>query len=164
MIAALMNDAAVFELVTHWQLAAPVERVWHALTEAEEWPRWWRYVREVEQRRPGDEHGVGAVRRFAWSSRLPYGLAFDVEVVESVRNRRLRGRASGQLEGEGLWELFPVGDTTRVRYTWRVELTRPWMRSLAPLAAPLFRWNHEGVMRAGGEGLARHLGVRLIDS
>jgi len=38
------------------------------------------------------------------------------------------------------------------------------MARLAPLARPIFEWNHNGVMRAGGEGLARHLGVRLLQA
>jgi hypothetical protein len=42
-------------------------------------------------------------------------------------------------------------------YVWRVELARGWMRRLAPVLTPLFRWNHDGVMRAGGAGLARLL-------
>jgi hypothetical protein len=29
-----------------------------------------------------------------------------------------------------------------------------WMRFIAPIAAPVFRWNHDGVMRAGAQGLA----------
>jgi len=151
-----------FELVSDWHLAAPPAAVWRALTEAEAWPAWWRYVREVQPLVAGDADGLGAERRFRWSSRLPYGLQFNVRVVESVRERRLRGRAHGQLEGEGLWELAPAGGGTRVRYTWCVELNKPWMRWLAPLAAPVFRWNHNGVMRAGAEGLARHLGARLL--
>lgn len=151
-----------FELVSHWHLAAPVEQVWSALHAAQEWPRWWRYVRSVEPLHAGDARGLGAVRRFEWGSRLPYGLTFEVEVVELQRPHRLRGRARGELEGEGLWELWPEGDGTHVRYTWRVELTRPWMRALAPLMAPVFRWNHAGVMRAGGQGLARHLADRRI--
>jgi len=40
-----------------------------------------------------------------------------------------------------------------------VQLERPWMRLLAPLLAPLFRWNHDRVMRTGCVGLARPLGV-----
>ena len=36
--------------------------------------------------------------------------------------------------------------------------------TLAPLARPVFAWNHHGVMRAGGEGLARRLGVRLVEA
>ncbi len=146
-----------FELVSDWHLGAPVEQVWAALHAAEDWPRWWPYVHEVRPLQAGDARGLGAVRRFRWGSRLPYGLAFDVEVVEVQRPHRLRGRARGELEGDGLWELWPEGGGTHVRYTWRVELARPWMRWLAPLMAPVFRWNHDGVMRAGGEGLARHL-------
>jgi hypothetical protein len=151
-----------FELVSHWHLDAPTAAIWPELTRAEDWPQWWRYVRAAQPLQPGDERGVGARHRLVWSSRLPYGIEIDIEVVESVRQRRLRGRASGQLEGEGCWELFPVGDTTWLRYTWRVEPTRPWMRAAAPWLAPLFRWNHHGVMRAGARGLARRLGVALL--
>ena len=28
--------------------------------------------------------------------------------------------------------------------------------------APVFAWNHDQVMAAGGRGIARHLGVRLL--
>ena len=40
---------------------------------------------------------------------------------------------------------------------WRVTLGARWMRWTAPLLAPLFRWNHNGVMRAGQQGLADYL-------
>jgi hypothetical protein len=49
-----------------------------------------------------------------------------------------------------------------VRYTWSVSLGQSWMRRIAPLAAPLFRWNHNAVMRAGEIGLARHLNTNVI--
>jgi uncharacterized protein YndB with AHSA1/START domain len=158
------TEATRFELVSHWHLAAPIDAVWQALKAAEQWPRWWRYVKSVKELRAGDADGLGTIRHFQWSSRLPYGVAFDVEVVEMRPHRLMRGRARGQLDGEGLWELTPDGDTTRVRYTWCVDLKDRWMRRVAPLAAPVFRWNHNGVMRAGAQGLARHLGVRLIDA
>ena len=58
--------------------------------------------------------------------------------------------------------MAPDGDTTRVRHTWCVDLASRWMRLVAPSAAPVFRWNHDGVMRAGARGLAGHLGVRLL--
>jgi hypothetical protein len=31
------------------------------------------------------------------------------------------------------------------------------MRVLSPLMAPVFRWNHNGVMAAGEQGLRRYL-------
>jgi len=155
------DASRTYAYVTHWRLDAPPEAVWQALTQVDEWPQWWPYVRSVELLRRGREpDGVGALRRIAWGSRLPYGFTLDVECVESDAPRRLRGRSSGALEGEGLWELWPDGVGTVVRYTWRLDLNTAWMRLVAPLMAPVFRLNHEGVMRGGGQGLARWLAAK----
>jgi hypothetical protein len=162
-MAAAAPLAGEFEYVSHWHVAAPPDAVWRALIETEHWPRGWRYVKQVQSLRPGNADGLGAVDRITWTSRLPYGFTFDVEVVESRRHERLRGVARGQLEGVGLWELADGGScTTRLRYTWQLALNTRWMRLTAPFMAPVFRWNHEGVMHAGAEGLARHLGVTLL--
>jgi hypothetical protein len=48
---------------------------------------------------------------------------------------------------------------TTVRYKWRVETTRWWMNLLAPIARPVFRWNHDRLMRNGSMGLAGILGL-----
>jgi hypothetical protein len=78
------------------------------------------------------------------------------------RPRYMEGLADGELAGTGRWRLFEDGDVTAVVYDWDVHTTRPWMNLLAPIARPLFAWNHDYVMHAGGEGLARHLGAHLI--
>ena len=49
-----------------------------------------------------------------------------------------------------------------VLYDWRVSTTKPWMNALGPVARPVFEYNHDVVMRWGGEGLARRLGCRLL--
>jgi uncharacterized protein YndB with AHSA1/START domain len=157
---------ARYEYVSDWHLDAPVEAVWRSLVDVETWPTWWRFVRSVQTlragQRDGNAEGLGAIRRIAWGSRLPYGFTLEVEAIESQRHRRLAGHATGGLEGTGTWELQPEGSTTRVRYTWKLALSTRWMRMAAPLMAPVFRWNHEGVMHGGAVGLARHLGVRLL--
>lgn len=150
-----------FDLVSHWRFEAPVEQVWAALTDPAGWPAWWPYVRQVQTLREGGAEGVGGVRRIDWSTRLPYRLCIDVEVVESVRHQRLRGRSRGQLHGEGLWLLRAEDGCTAVTYVWRVRLVKRWMRWLAPLLAPVFRWNHDAVMRSGEAGLQRQLGLRV---
>ncbi len=146
-----------FDLVSHWHLQAPVERVWAALADPAGWPRWWPCVRQVRSLRDGGPDGVGSVRRIEWWTRLPYRIVIEVEAVEVVRHQRLRGRSRGQLDGEGLWLLRAADGGTSVTYVWRVRLARRWMRWTAPLLAPVFRWNHDGVMRAGETGLRRHL-------
>ena len=44
-------------------------------------------------------------------------------------------------------------DGTAAVYEWNVRTARPWMNRLAPVARPLFAWNHDVVMRQGAEGL-----------
>jgi Polyketide cyclase / dehydrase and lipid transport len=153
-----------YALVSHWHLAAPIDRVWDAIFAVEDWPRWWRYVQAVTELRKGDANGVGAVRRFTWSSALPYRLSFDMGVTAVERPTSMEGIASGELSGRGCWRLEPDDTTTRVRYDWAVATTRPWMNFAAPVMHPVFRWNHGRVMAEGGRGLARHLGVELLSA
>ncbi|HKU17504.1 MAG TPA: SRPBCC family protein [Steroidobacteraceae bacterium] len=155
---------ADFHLVTEWHIAADLDAVWQALNHPDYWPRWWPYVRAVEKLRAGDAEGLGSIYSIEWTSKLPYGFTFEVETVEVIRYERIRGLARGQLNGQGLWEFSPDESSTRVRYTWDVELGHTWMRRLKPLAAPIFRWNHNAVMRAGAVGLARHLHTSLVSS
>ena len=146
--------------VTEWRLDAPIERVWDALVDVESWPQWWPYVRGVQTLHHGATNDLGTVRRLQWSSRLPYGFALEVETTEVRMPQRLAGRATGDMAGTGVWELARDGAGTLVRYTWTLELHTRWMRLSAPFMAPVFRWNHEGVMRSGGQGLARHLALQ----
>ncbi len=78
------------------------------------------------------------------------------------RPHLLGGEASGELAGTGFWRFYEEGGTTAVVYDWDVRTTKPWMNLVAPVAKPIFRANHNWVMRNGGEGLARKLGVRLL--
>ena len=47
-------------------------------------------------------------------------------------------------------------------YEWDVGTKRRWMNLLAPIARPIFAWNHDYVMRNGAQGLARLLDARLL--
>ena len=113
--------------------------------------------------RPGTPCGVGRRGRYAWRSRIPYPIRFEV-VSTGSSGRSLEGEASGGLEGVGRWRFFEQDGATAALYEWNVRTTKPWMNAVAPLAAPVFRWNHDQVMRWGGQGLARHLGCRLLAS
>ncbi|TCO83500.1 uncharacterized protein YndB with AHSA1/START domain [Plasticicumulans lactativorans] len=154
--------AARLELVTEWTLAAPIDAVWAELSAVEHWPQWWPYLRAVECLSPGDARGVGERRRYRWATRLPYTITFEMRSTAVEPPRLLAGEARGDLRGRGCWQLTEIAGGTCVRYAWSVDVDKPWMRLLAPLARPLFVWNHDALMRAGGEGLARRLGVPLL--
>jgi hypothetical protein len=148
-----------FEYVTDWRFEAPIEAVWEALTDVARWPEWWPHVKEVHTLAAGDADDRGALRRIRWGSRLPYGFVLEVRTIEVEPLARLRGAATGDLAGTGLWEVWRDGAGTRLRYTWNLAVHTAWMRVAAPLMAPVFRWNHEGVMRDGMRGLERRLAL-----
>ncbi len=148
--------------LTEWRVGAPIERVWDAIYNAEEWPQWWGAVESVAALEPGEDTGVGTVRHFVWRGRLPYQLSFTMRTMIVRRPNLLEGEARGELEGTGRWELSPIDGGTKVRYTWGVRTNKWWMNTLAPLLKPLFHWNHDYVMRQGGEGLAKRLGASLL--
>ena len=155
---------AGYEFLTTWLLDAPREDVWDAIWDSGEWPVWWRGVVEAVETDPGTPCGVGRRGRYAWRSRIPYPIRFDVVSTVVERPYVLEGHATGELEGIGRWRLFEQGDATAVLYEWNVRTTKRWMNLIGPVAAPVFRWNHDYVMRGGGAGIARELGVRLLAS
>ena len=157
-----------YSFLTTWCLEAPREQVWDAIWEADRWPEWWRGVVASERVVEGDEIGIGQVGRYTWRSRLPYDLDFEMTTTRVEKPHLLEGEAQGELAGVGRWRLFEEegadgdGPVTAVVYEWNVHTSKPWMNLLSPIARPVFEWNHDWVMRNGGEGLASLLGCRLL--
>ena len=148
-----MSSLRLYRFVTRWPIHAPIEAVWDALDHSERWPQWWRGLERVEEREPGNAQQVGCVRRFTWKGRLPYALVVDMRVTRVERPCLLESVASGELEGLGRWSLSEENGSTVARYDWNVRTAKRWMNRLAPLARPLFAWNHDVIMRWGEQGL-----------
>jgi hypothetical protein len=153
---------AEYAFLTTWLLESPREPVWEAIHDQANWPRWWRGVEEAKELRHGDPDGLGSVSRMVWKSLLPYRVEFEVTTTHVERPHLLQADAVGELAGIGRWRLFERDGLTAVLYEWNVATTKPWMNLLAPLARPVFEWNHDWVMARGGEGIARLLGCRLL--
>jgi hypothetical protein len=155
---------AEYRFLTTWLLECDRERIWDAIYESERWPEWWRGVEVADRLKPGDENGLGQVGRYVWRSRIPYPVEFEIVTTGVERPHLLEGHASGGLEGVGRWRFFEQDEVTAVVYEWNVATTKAWMNLIGPLARPVFEWNHDWVMRNGGEGLAKLLGCRLLAS
>jgi uncharacterized protein YndB with AHSA1/START domain len=151
---------ARYEFVTRWRIDAPIEAVFDEIFAVEHWPEWWEGVEDVVELERGGDDRVGTLFRYSWRSVLPYRLVFDMRLTRVQRPVALDGAAVGELAGEGVWRLFREPSGTLVRYEWNVATTSRWMNVLAPLARPLFAWNHDVVMRRGGEGLSHRLQTR----
>lgn len=153
---------AGYQLLTTWVFDAPIERVWAELNDPESWPTWWPGMLEAKRLSPGNEQGLGAVTRFGVKAPVGgYVVRFETRTSRVEAPFVLDGDARGGLVGRGLWRLF-AGEHTAVLYDWRVRTGHAWMNALAPIARPLFEHNHNQLMRAAGEGLARRMGVRLV--
>lgn len=151
-----------YSFLSAWLLEAAREPVFDALWESERWPQWWPGVIEATETDPGDAAGLGRRGRYEWRSAIPYPVRFDVVSTRIERPHLLEGRASGGFEGSGRWRLFEQDGVTAVLYQWDVRVSKRWMALLGPVADPVFRWNHDYLMRRGAAGLAAHLGVRLL--
>jgi uncharacterized protein YndB with AHSA1/START domain len=151
-----MSDSG-YSFVTHWSLAAPIETVWDELARPEDWPQWWKGVLAVDLIEPADAAGLNAYYRFVMKSALPYRLAFNIRTTRRERPHTIEAKSDGELVGVGLWTLSPTANGTAVRYDWNVEASKPWIRALAPIARPVFEWNHDVIMKWGEQGLTARL-------
>ncbi len=151
------DDGNSYELLTSWRFDAPLEKVWDAVCDGEAWPQWWPGAERVVTLEHGDAQGLGARRRYVWKSVLPFRLEFVARVTQIEPLHLIAGWTEGDLQGAGCCRFAREHQFTVVRYAWQVRMTRRWMSLLAPLAWPMFRWNHDVLMRRGGEGLARRL-------
>ncbi len=149
---------ACYEFVTVWRIHSPLPAVWGLITQSELWPEWWRGLESVTELERGDENGLGNLRRYCWKGVLPYRLVFDVRTTRIESDMLIEGIASGDLVGTGVWKFATEGDITVVRYDWMVQTAKRWMNVLAPVARPLFKWNHDKIMEWGREGIVKRLG------
>ncbi|WP_328337451.1 SRPBCC family protein [Streptomyces violaceus] len=134
-----------------WPLAAPPATVYEALERAEDYPHWWRQVRQVT--RLDETTGVIRIR-----SVLPYDMTFTArEVRRDPASGVLETALSGDIEGWARWTVTPLGPGSLARYDQVVSVTKPLLRRLAVPGRPVFRANHTLMMRSGRRGLVRHL-------
>lgn len=135
-----------------WTFDVATEVVFAALKETEDYEAWWPEIRETRRL---DEDRVEARIR----SILPYDL---VMVLERVRDDPdhgvLEARMTGDLEGFSRWVVQAVyGGGTRLIFEEEAVPQKPLMRRLAPVARPLYRWNHARMMRSAERGLRAYL-------
>jgi len=155
-------SAVDYSFVTNWKIRAPLKHVWEAIFDSDRWPVWWKGVEQVVRLEPATgPHEVGSLRRYTWKSRLPYRLTFTMRMIRVEPLLSIEAQAVGELEGTGRWSFSEDRPVTTVRYDWNVRTTQPWMSLLASVGRPLFVWNHNEVMRQGGEGLAEYVRKKM---
>jgi hypothetical protein len=91
---------------------------------------------------------------------LPYTLRITFETMESRYPNGITLKASGDLEGVGIWSFVQNGPYVDVTYDWRVKANKPVVRFLSFLLKPVFAANHRWTMARGEESLKLELARR----
>ena len=155
--------ATRYHFITSIELATRPHEIWETLAKSEDWVDWWRWLQDAEVLDTGDPAGIGHRVRHRVSSPLRYRLTYEGEVTHAEENVMSRFQADGDLMGLGQFSLQATGPgVTLITFHWLVETPKPWMNLLAPLARPLFVWNHHRLMEDFARDLAGALEADLI--
>jgi polyketide cyclase/dehydrase/lipid transport protein len=135
-----------------WDLPAQPERVFTALADLANYPRWWPEFKAA--RLGSDDHG-----EFALRSILPITLRFTLDRdLEDPATGLLRARAGGDIDGTVQWELHPASrQGTRVQFTQDVILRHRLAARIDRFIRPTLEWNHRMAMKSGAAGLTEYL-------
>lgn len=150
-----------YRFLTEFELTSSPAAVEETLRDVGNWSAWWKWVRRIEPL-TSEHGGVGARYRNRIATPLLYGFTYYTEVVE-VADELIRLEVSGDLEGTGLFR-FRATDSggSFLSFEWSVETRKRWMNLLAPLARPIFTWNHHRLMSDFGEGLGTASDGKLL--
>jgi uncharacterized protein YndB with AHSA1/START domain len=141
-----------------WKLEAPIEQVWEALRDWENWPTWWRSLKEVKTLKLGNADGVGQVERQSWATPLPIPvtLACQITQIEPPVFYKFKAKGFGSVIGQ--WHLASTEWGTAVQYILEVN-TNPLIHQLLTASQSFLEGVFYPIMEEGGRGLAQFLQV-----
>jgi hypothetical protein len=128
-----------------WEFTAAPDALWDVLGRTDDYPRWWRWLREFDS----DGLDVGSASRCVVRGPFPYSLAFTVHVRVVEPAVLVDTEVTGDLAGPARLEIAPNGDGSTARLVWEVELCPPLLREMARWARPLMEWGHGWVVDNG---------------
>lgn len=153
--------AARYRFLTEFELTSSPAAIEDTLRDVDNWNTWWRWAQRIESL-TSERGAVGARYRNRIATPLLYGFTYDTELVE-VTDDLIRLNVSGDLQGTGLFR-FRETDSggSFLSFDWSVETRKGWMNVIAPIARPIFIWNHHRLMADFGEGLGEASGGGLL--
>jgi uncharacterized protein YndB with AHSA1/START domain len=146
-----MITIAKYLFVDEWDVAAPREAVFDAISDARTYPTWWRPV-YIDVDADGEPE-VGKESRQHFKGRLPYHLHTRSRISRLEPPHIIEADVEGDLRGHGKWTLTEIPAGTHVRFDWQVFADKPLLRLLTPILRPAFRWNHAWAIARAREGL-----------
>lgn len=129
-----------------WSFEVGLERLWAALTEVEEYRRWWPWLRRF------DADG-GFTAQSLWTCQvappLPYAVDFTVALEHVEPQHGAVATVRGGVTGRAELALSGTSTTSSARLRSWLTPADPIMRRFASLAPPLVQWGHDWVLEQG---------------
>lgn len=138
-------------------MQANAEEVFAIISEPLEYPRWWPSVYLETAELLKGQRGVGRRVRFHTRGWLPYTLRWETVVTAVEIPRRLAIRATGDLEGRGIWSIVQNGEWCDITFDWKLQAEKPLLAALSFALKPVFEANHRWAMARGEESLKLEL-------
>jgi hypothetical protein len=154
-----MNDT--YRLGYRWVVDAPIETVFHYISDARTFPSWFSVFKDVRPEDPNGPVRVGTRMKATVRAFLPYGLDWEFTVaryeapylIETDCRVLLGGRFG--LRGWIRYRLIRDGESTVVVNEQEMIADRPLPGFLHAIAQAAFSFNHDWAMARGLTGLRR---------
>lgn len=105
----------------------------------------------------GGEFGQGRKFNIVTKGWLPYLLRFQLHVVEVNWPTHFRVESTGDFLGTGDVRLEQLGDQVVIHFDWQIEVAKPLLKWLTPIASPILKTNHYWMMRIGERGMQNYI-------
>ncbi len=140
-----------YHFVTHWKICGSIQKVYTILKDGPNYSQWWKPA-YVSTEKIGTDKVRSLVR-----AKLPYTLSFTTELIRENPPHELEIKATGELAGRGLWKLSEDGEWVDITFYWDVAAQKPIVQWLSFFLRPVFRWNHDWVMKQGEKTLQKRV-------
>lgn len=134
----------MLHLDRRYRFRAEVDEVWRNMCRVEEFPVWWRWLRDFEVQGQGLE--TGGVLTGLVVPPIPYRFRVAIHLEDVEPAAAIRASLSGDLSGPAALDLRPVDGGSELSIRWDVEMLKPSMRSAARFCRPLLVWGHDQVI------------------
>lgn len=143
--------------VTTWRIKAPVSEVWKALVQLEDWPTWWRALRHVSVLQSNGQAVYQLIVGY-----LIYFLNFQLVFVTVTDPYKAVLHSSGDIEGNGTFDVSSYGNETTIVFEWHIRTTKPWASFVSRFCRSFFTCSHAIAMKWFAQGMASHLNSTLL--
>ncbi|MEP7109541.1 MAG: SRPBCC family protein [Ferruginibacter sp.] len=147
-----------YHFITNWKVTGTCMEVYDILSDSEALARWWPAVYlDVKEIEKGDANSIGKKVKLFTKGWLPYTIKWDFEVIENIKPTTFTIRAYGDFVGRGTWLLEKNGNECNVKFDWKLEAEKPFLKTFSFIMKPIFSANHKWAMEKGKESLKLEL-------